>query len=130
VGAAYYVGTPPVRVVFDFTADGVRRSIEESLERLGLDRVDICYIHDPDDHWTAAIGGAYPQLHRLREEGVIGAIGAGMNQTRMLARFAREGDFDVFMVAGRYTLLDQEALTELLPLCVEKNIAIVAVGLM
>jgi D-threo-aldose 1-dehydrogenase len=127
---AYYQGTPPVRVVFDYSADGVRRSVEASLERLGLERIDIAYIHDPDDHWEAAISGAYPALHRLREEGVLRAIGAGMNQSAMLARFAREGDFDLFMVAGRYTLLDQEALAELLPLCVERQIAVVAVGLM
>ena len=96
----------------------------------GLERIDIAYIHDPDDHWQAAIDGAYPALHRMREEGLIGAIGAGMNQSAMLARFAREGDFDVFLLAGRYTLLDQEALPELLPLCVERGIAIVLGGVM
>jgi D-threo-aldose 1-dehydrogenase len=127
---AFYVGTGPVRIVFDYSADGVRRSIEESLERLGLDRIDIALIHDPDDHWKAAIGEAYPALHRLREEGVIRAIGAGMNQAAMLARFAREGDFDVFLVAGRYTLLDQEALGELMPLCVERGIGILVGGVM
>jgi D-threo-aldose 1-dehydrogenase len=127
---AFYVGTPPVRPIFDFSRDAVTRSFEESLERLGLDRVDIAYIHDPDDHWEAAIGGAYPALHALREAGVIGAIGAGMNQAAMLARFAREGDFDVFMVAGRYTLLDQSGLAELLPLCVEKGISVIGAGIM
>ena len=127
---AFYVGTGPVRPVFDYSPDGVVRSIEESLERLGLDRIDIAFIHDPDDHWEAAIGGAYPALARLRETGVVRAIGAGMNQSAMLARFAREGDFDVFMLAGRYTLLDQEALTELLPLCQERGISIVVAGVM
>jgi D-threo-aldose 1-dehydrogenase len=127
---AYYVGPDPVRPVFDYSPDGVKRSIEDSLERLGLDRIDIAFIHDPDDHWEAAIGGAYPALARLRESGVVGAIGAGMNQSAMLARFAREGDFDVFLLAGRYTLLDQDALTELLPLCEEKGIAIVLGGVM
>jgi D-threo-aldose 1-dehydrogenase len=127
---AFYVGTGPVRPVFDFSADGVARSIEESLQRLGLDRIDIAFIHDPDDHWEDAIGGAYPALARLRESGVVGAIGAGMNQSEMLARFAREGDFDVFMLAGRYTLLDQDALTELLPLCEERGIAIAIGGVM
>ncbi|MFL5679046.1 MAG: aldo/keto reductase [Chloroflexota bacterium] len=125
-----YKGTPPVRVVFDYSADGVMRSVEASLERLGLDRLDILYIHDPDDHWEAAIRGATPALHRLRDEGVVGAIGAGMNQWPMLARFAREGDFDVFLLASRYTLLDQSALAELLPLCVERGISIVAGGVM
>lgn len=127
---AYYLGTPPVRPVFDYSYDGVMRSVEQSLDRLGLDRIDILFIHDPDDHWEAAIDGAYPALHRLREEGVVGAIGAGMNQAAMLARFAREGDFDVFLLAGRYTLLDQSALPELLPLCAEKRIAIVVGGVM
>jgi D-threo-aldose 1-dehydrogenase len=118
------------RAIFDYSADGIRRSIEESLDRTGLDRIDIAYIHDPDDHWDAAISQAYPTLRRLREEGTLRAIGAGMNQSAMLARFARDGDFDVFMLAGRYTLLDQEALPELLPLCVEKGIAIAIGGTM
>jgi len=114
---AYYHRTEAVRV-------------EESLARLGLDRIDIAFIHDPDDHWAAAIEGAYPALHRLREEGVVGAIGGGMNQSAMLARFAREGDFDVFLLAGRYTLLDQEALSGFLPLCVERGIAVTIGGVM
>jgi D-threo-aldose 1-dehydrogenase len=127
---AYYVRSEPVRMVFDYSADGVRRSIEESLERLGLDRIDIALIHDPDDHWERAIGEAWPALARMREEGTIRAVGAGMNQSAMLARFAREGDFDVFLLAGRYTLLDQEALGELLPLCVERGIGILVGGVM
>ena len=118
------------RVVFDFSRDGILRSVEESLGRLGLDRIDILFLHDPDDHWEAAIGEAYPTLHRLREDGVVRAIGAGMNQSAMLTRFAREGDFDVFLVAGRYTLLDQDALTDLLPTCVERNVAVVIGGVM
>src|SRR5580765_6195454 len=118
------------RVVFDYSRDGILRSIDESLGRLGLDSIDIVYLHDPDDHWEAAIGEAYPALHRLREDGVVRAIGAGMNQSEMLARFAREGDFDAFLLAGRYTLLDQEALPELLPLCVERGIGILVGGVM
>ncbi len=127
---AYYQATPPVRMVFDYSHDGVMRSVEESLERLGLGRIDILYIHDPDDHWEWAIGGAYPALAELRSQGVVKAIGAGMNQPGMLAHFAREGDFDVFLVAGRYTLLDQSALPELLPLCLERNISVVIGGVM
>lgn len=126
----YYRGVPDVRPVYDYSYDGVMRSVESSLERTGLDRLDILWIHDPDTHWEQAIGGAYPALAHLREQGVVSAIGAGMNQAEMLARFAREGDFDAFMCAGRYTLLDQPALTELLPLCVEKGIAIVIAGVM
>jgi D-threo-aldose 1-dehydrogenase len=127
---AFYARTEPVRLVFDFTADGVRRSIEESLDRLRLDRIDLALIHDPDDHWEQAIGEAWPALARMRDEGMIRAVGAGMNQSAMLARFAREGDFDVFLLAGRYTLLDQEALAELLPLCVEHEIGILLGGVM
>lgn len=127
---AFYQGTGSVRPVFDYSADGVRRSIDESLERLGIGRIDIALIHDPDDHWPMAIGEAYPALHRLREQGVIGAIGAGMNQSAMLARFVREGDIDVVMLAGRYTLLDQDGLAELLPLCLERDVAVFAAGVM
>jgi D-threo-aldose 1-dehydrogenase len=130
VDDAFYVETPPVRPVFDYSRDAVTQSLEESLQRLALERVDIAYIHDPDDHWEAAIDGAYPALHALRDAGVVRAIGAGMNQATMLARFAREGDFDVFMLAGRYTLLDQSGLAELLPLCIEKGISVVAAGIM
>ena len=127
---AAYADVAGRSIVFDYSADGIRRSIEASLERLGVDRIDIALIHDPDDHWEAAIGEAFPALARLREEGVIRAIGAGMNQSAMLARFAREGDFDVFLLAGRYTLLDQDALDELLPLCVERGIAVMIGGVM
>lgn len=127
---AYYADTGSRRIVFDYSADGVKRSIEESLERLGLSRVDIAYIHDPDDHWEAAIGAAYPALDRLRSEGVVGAIGVGLKQSAMLARFAREGDFDAFLLAGRYTLLDQDALPDLLPLCAARGIAVLIGGVM
>jgi D-threo-aldose 1-dehydrogenase len=127
---AWYRATPAVRMVYDYSYDGVMRSVEESLRRTGLDRIDILYIHDPDDHWEAAIEGAYPALAALRSQGVVRAIGAGMNQAEMLARFAREGDFDVFLVAGRYTLLDQSALPELLPLCAQRNVAVVIGGVM
>jgi D-threo-aldose 1-dehydrogenase len=123
-----FQGTPPVNPVFDFTYDGVMRSVAESLERLQLDRIDILHIHDPDHHYSDALHGAYKALDHLRSEGVIQAVGAGMNQAEMLARFAREGNFDCFLLAGRYTLLDQVALDELLPICVERGIAIIAAG--
>lgn len=126
----YFRGTPPVRPVFDFSYDGVLRSVDESLERLGLERVDILFIHDPDNHWQEALDGAYPALERLKRDGVVGAIGVGMNQDAMLARFARETSFDVFLVAGRYTLLEQGALSELLPLCIERGIAVVIGGVL
>ena len=123
-----YVSLPPFEAVFDFSRDGVLRSLEESLHRLDLDRVDIALIHDPDDHYEQAIGEAYPTLAELRSQGVVRAIGAGMNQWEMLARFAREGDFDCFLLAGRYTLLDQSGLVELLPLCQQKGISLILGG--
>ncbi|MCS3416496.1 aldo/keto reductase [Pseudomonas yamanorum] len=128
VADGYYKGTPPERPVFDFSYDGVMKSVEESLVRLGLDRIDVLHIHDPDNHYPQAIDGAYKALDRLRADGTIGAVGAGMNQSHMLAEFARNGDFDCFLLAGRYTLLEQGALTELLPLCVQKNISIIIGG--
>jgi len=127
---AYYVVRDPVRMVFDYSADGVRRSIEESLERLGLERIDIALIHDPDDHWREAIEGAWPALERLRAEGVIRAVGAGMNQSPMLTRFVRETSIDVVLVAGRYTLLDQGALDDLLPACLDRGVGGLVGGVM
>jgi len=123
-----FPGAPPLNPVFDFSYDGVMRSVEESVTRLGFDRIDILHIHDPDEHFAEALSGAYPALDRLRAEGTIKAVGAGMNQAEMLARFAREANFDCFLLAGRYTLLDQVGLKELLPLCVERGIAIIAGG--
>jgi D-threo-aldose 1-dehydrogenase len=123
-----YVDVPPVNPVFDFSYDGVMRSVEESLERLGLDRIDVLHIHDPDAHFEEALAGAYRALDHLRAEGSIGAVGAGMNQWEMPARFARAADFDCFLLAGRYTLLDRSGADELLPLCVERGIAIIAGG--
>jgi len=123
-----FEGARAAAAVFDFSYDGALRSLESSLERLGLDRVDIALIHDPDDHYDEAVAGAYPALAQLRDEGVVRAIGVGMNQTELLVRFARETDVDCFLVAGRYTLLDGGALAELLPLCVERGIAVIAGG--
>ncbi|MFD7290666.1 aldo/keto reductase [Streptomyces sp. NPDC059863] len=116
------------RRVWDFSGDGVRRSIEDSLRRLGTDRIDIVYLHDPDDHAEEAFRQAYPALERLRAEGVVGAIGAGMNQTAMLTRFLRDTDADVVLCAGRFTLLDQSALTELLPVAVARGRSVVVGG--
>jgi len=121
-------GAPALDAYFDFSYDAALRSLDESLERLGLDRVDIALVHDPDDHYEEALAGAFRALARLREEGVVRAIGVGMNQTEMLCRFAREADPDCFLVAGRYTLLDRSAAEELLPLCEERGIAVIAGG--
>ena len=123
-----FEGALPLEPVFDFSFDGVLRSLDDSLERLGLDRVDVVYIHDPDDHFDEALAGAYPALDRLRSEGVVRAIGVGLNQSELLARFARETDVDCLLLAGRYTLLDTSALDALLPLCLERGIAVTAGG--
>ena len=113
---------------FDFSRQGVFKSFEDSLERLGLESVDILYIHDPDNHYPQAITQAFPVLMELRARGLVKAIGAGMNQWQMELQFAKEGDFDCFLLAGRYTLLDQAGLAEFLPLCQQKNISVVAGG--
>ncbi|MFE6287271.1 aldo/keto reductase [Streptomyces sp. NPDC057877] len=116
------------RRVWDFTADGVRRTLEGSLTRLGVDRVDIVYLHDPDDHAEEALRDGYPALERLRAEGVVGAIGVGMNQSALLTRFVRDTDIDVVLCAGRYTLLDQAALTDLLPAALARGVSVVIGG--
>ena len=117
-----------LRRQWDFSRDGVLRSIDDTLTRTGLDRLDLVYLHDPDDHWQQASQEAVPTLAELRDQGVVGAIGAGMNQSAMLARFLRETDVDVVMLAGRYTLLDQSALDDVLPAASELGKAVVAVG--
>ena len=119
---------PPVGPVFDYSYDGTLRALDESLSRLGLDRVEILHIHDPDNDYEEAMKGSYRALVRLRDEGVIRAVGVGMNQAKMLARFATEGDFDCFLCAGRYTLVDHTALKRLLPLCEERDISIIIGG--
>jgi D-threo-aldose 1-dehydrogenase len=113
---------------FDFSYDAALRSLDESLARLGLDRIDIALVHDPDDHYEEARTGAFAALARLRDEGAVRAIGVGMNQAEMLSRFACEADPDCFLVAGRYTVLDRTAASELLPLCEERGIAVIAGG--
>lgn len=127
---------------YDFSYDGAMRSLEGSLERLRTDRIDIVYIHDPDeadsalppeqrsgaDHFDAVMDGIYRALHELREQGVVKAIGVGLNGTEMLTRFARAGDFDAFLLAGRYTLLEQHGLDDLFPVCREKGISLVVGG--
>jgi D-threo-aldose 1-dehydrogenase len=125
----HYKGTPIERPVFDYSYDGVMRSVEESLDRLGLDRVDILLVHDPDAHYDAAVSGAFRALQRLRDDGTVQAIGAGMNQSEMLARFAEAVPVDCFLLAGRYTLLDQGALRTLFPICRARDIGIILGGI-
>jgi D-threo-aldose 1-dehydrogenase len=123
-----FVDAPAGKRVWDFSRIGVARSLEESLDRLGLDHVDVVYLHDPDEHEREAFEQALPALADLRDQGVVRAIGAGMNQAEMLTRFVRRFDLDVVLVAGRYSLLDQRALDELLPACEERGVAVVVGG--
>ncbi|MCG2629705.1 aldo/keto reductase [Bradyrhizobium sp. WYCCWR 13023] len=125
----HFKDAPALRPKFDFSYDGVMRSVEESLDRLGLDRVDVLLVHDPDDHYDAAVNGAFRALMRLRDDGTVKAIGSGMNQCEMLTRFAEAVPVDCFLLAGRYTLLDQGALDALFPVCAAKNIGILLGGI-
>jgi D-threo-aldose 1-dehydrogenase len=127
-GGSSWHGAPPLRAYFDFSYDGALRSLEESLDRLALDRVDIALVHDPDDHYADAAGGAFDALRRLRDEGTVKRIGVGMNSSELLCRFAEESDPDCFLIAGRLTLLDRSATERLLPLCVESGIAVIVGG--
>jgi D-threo-aldose 1-dehydrogenase len=112
----------------DYSRDGVLRSLEASLARLDMDRIDIAFVHDCEDHVEEALAGAVPALVELREQGVVSHVGLGMNFDDVLARFVRESDVDTIMLAGRYTLLEQPALDELLPLCVERGVRVMAAG--
>jgi D-threo-aldose 1-dehydrogenase len=114
---------PDGSIVFDFSRDGILRSVEESLKRLRLDRVDVLLVHDPDDHLPQALEFAFPALLELRAQGVIGAIGAGMNQWQMEDQIAENVDVDCFLLAGRYTLLEQTAL-EFLSRCQKRGIGV------
>jgi len=113
---------------FDFTASGVRQSLESSLERLGVDSVEILFIHDPDLNADDAILQAYPELERMRSEGVIKAIGVGMNQCEIPVRIMKETDIDMVLIAGRYSLLDQKAMKELLPTALARNVDVIVAG--
>jgi len=130
--------TPSRRERSDYTYDGIMRSLAFSLERLGLDAIDIVFVHDGDvaSHGDAALGGrladfikgGYRALEELRECGAIRAVGAGVKDWGSAEQLVRAGDFDIFLIAGRYTLLDQDALTSLLPLCAERGIGVVVGG--
>ncbi|MER6440067.1 aldo/keto reductase [Streptomyces sp. NPDC001185] len=113
---------------WDFTEAGVRRSIEESLERLGLDRLDIALLHDPQERLADALGTGLPALVRLRDEGVVGAIGVGTGDMTALAAFATRGELDAIMIAGRYTLLEQPALAQVVPAARAAGISVLNAG--
>lgn len=128
----------PFTTHFDYTYDGTMRSFEDSLQRLGLGHIDILFIHDADVfthgaelqkvYFRQAMDGCYRALVRLRDEGAVKAIGVGVNNWEVMLDFMQQGDFDTLLVAGRYTLLEQESLDELLPLCERRNTAIVIGG--
>ena len=121
-------GGAPFTPYFDFSRAGVLRSLRESLARLGVSEVDIAFVHDPDDHHDEALQQALPALQQLRDMGIVKAIGVGMNSNEALTRFAESADVDCVLVAGRYTLLEQPALDDLLPVALERGISIIVGG--
>lgn len=126
----FYQGDHTETAVFDFSYEGVKKSFEESLERMGIDRVDVVLIHDPDVEGRVdeALDGAYRAVDELRSQGVISAVGAGMNHSEPLVHMAKRVEFDCVLLAGRYTLLEQGALDGLLPLAVEREFSVVVGG--
>jgi D-threo-aldose 1-dehydrogenase len=134
-----FEGSLPFAEVYDYGYDGVMRSIEDSLQRIGTYRIDILLVHDLDV-WThgseearveriqAFMAGGYRAMLKLREEGTVKAIGAGVNETAACQDLAERGDFDCFLLAGRYTLLEQAPLDGFLPLCERRNIALLIGG--
>lgn len=138
-GIGKFFDTPSRREIYDYTYDGVMRSVEMSLERLGVDRIDILLAHDLDifNHGSQAVldakldelmASGYKALVELRDQGVITAFGAGINEWQPAQWMTERGDFDLFLLAGRYTLLEQEALETFLPLCEQRGIGIVLGG--
>lgn len=118
----------PYRAVYDFSRDGILRSLESSFQRLGIDSVDIVYIHDPQDHIQLTLDEAFPALAELRSQGVIKSVGIGANFPRCCQTLIENADFDCLLLANRYTLLEQEPLKELLPLCKRRGVGIVIGG--
>jgi D-threo-aldose 1-dehydrogenase len=122
--------TPDGDEILDFSRDGIFRSLEASLKRLKVDHVEILHLHDPDQHYHQALTEGFPALAELRSQGVIKAVGAGMNDWKMPLEFAREADFDCFLLAGHYTLLDQDAMADFFPVCHQKGISILMAGIL
>ena len=128
-GTPYFRGMPDdVRPYYDYTRDGMLWGFEQSLQRLGLERVDYVHMHDPDDHIRAAIDTVFPTLAEMRSQGIIGAIGVGTNWGRVAEPIARDCDIDGVLLAGRYTLVDFEGMESLLPLCEERGITVINGG--
>jgi len=127
-GEPFYTDVPATGPVWDFSYDGVRTSMEESLDRLGLGSVDILHLHDPDDHYEEASTTAYAALRDLRAAGTVKAISAGMNRTEVLTTLVENLDLDLVLLAGRYTLLDQSSLSDLLPACRRRGTKVIVGG--
>jgi D-threo-aldose 1-dehydrogenase len=127
-GVPFYRDVPSAGPVWDFSRDGIRASVAESAERIGVERFDVLHLHDPDAHFSEASTTGFDALAAMRAEGVVTAIGAGMNRTAVQAELVRTCDLDVVLVAGRYTLLDQSAMDDLLPLCSERDVSVVVGG--
>ena len=135
---APWVDGLPFSLHYDYSHDGAMRSFEDSLQRLALERIDIALIHDCDVfthgveqqkiYFKQAMAGAYKALLKLRDKGVVKAIGFGVNEWQVCHEALKQGDFDCFLLAGRYTLLEQDSLDEFLPLCEKRNVAIVIGG--
>jgi D-threo-aldose 1-dehydrogenase len=125
--ATIFTDVGDLEPVFDFSRDGIMRSLEESLERIGTDRIDVALVHDPDDYEHDALHHAFPTLLELRDEGVVGAIGCGMNQSAMLERFVAHVDLDCVLLAGRYSLLDRSG-TGLLEQCAARGVGVIVGG--
>jgi len=117
------------RRVWDFSREGVLRSVDDSLTRIGVDRIDVLFLHDAEDHFEAALRDGYPALAELRAQGIVGAIGAGMYHTGKLTRLVQETDIDVVMLSGRYTLLDHSAIGDLLPACAARGVSVLAASI-
>jgi len=130
--AEKFIGSPNDKDSnFDFSYYGVMKSFEDSLNRLQLDKIDILHLHDPDnhpDHFEQARSGAIKAMIKLKDEGRVTALGCGLNQNEMLVELAKEGCFDCFLLAGRYTLLDQTSLEKLMPICENNNISLILGG--
>jgi D-threo-aldose 1-dehydrogenase len=127
-GISFYKEVPPTGPTWDFSYDGVRQSVQESLQRVGTGRFDVLHMHDPDDHLEQAATTGYRALRDLRAEGMVTAIGAGSNRSAPLAELISACDLDVVLLAGRYTLLDQSSLADLLPLCESRGVSVVIGG--
>lgn len=118
----------PFVPVFDYSASGVRKSLEDSLVRLGVAQIDILFIHDPENHMDQAIDKAYPELDKMRSEGLVKSIGVGINFSDLATRFVIETNIDLVLIAGRYTLLEQTAMKDLLPAAEKRDVSVIAAG--